>query len=246
MENAGRRVFGLAAAGFGLSYLVWRDFATVWQPVPADAPLHSGLVYVAAVAMLVGGAAMFLKRPSALAGFVLALVYGAFALLQAQQVIGSPGTEATWGGLAEEVALVIGALLVCDAASPNAVRAIALRLLFGLCAIVFGLTHFANLAATAGFVPGWFPGDGMFWAYATGFAHAAAGLALIVGYRPRLAARGLTAMFIGFGLFVWLPKLVAAPTDHVAWTGNIVNLALIGAAWLLADALSDARPAAEN
>lgn len=243
MESYGRRAFGLAAIGFGLTYLIWGDFATVWQPVPATAPLHAALVYVGAAAMLIAGGALFFRKAQPLAGFVLALIYGAFALLWVRQVIGSPLVEATWGSIAEDAALAAAALFVCrDADAPRADRATPLRIAFGLCAIVFSLTHFTYPAATAGFVPGWFPGSGVFWAYVTGFAHAAAGLALIVGFRPRLAAVGLTAMFAGFSLFVWLPRLLAAPTDHVAWTGNVMNLALVGAAWIVADALSNAQP----
>jgi hypothetical protein len=53
-----------------------------------------------------------------------------------------------------------------------------------------------------------------------------------------LAARLLTAMFVGFGLLVWLPRLFAAPETQVAWGGNIVNLALTAAAWTIADSLA--------
>jgi hypothetical protein len=50
-------------------------------------------------------------------------------------------------------------------------------------------------------------------------------------------------MFVGFGLLVWLPQLFAHPKDHMAWAGNGINLALVGAAWVVADAMARLRAA---
>jgi len=42
-------------------------------------------------------------------------------------------------------------------------------------------------------VPGWLPAGALFWAYATGVAHAAAGIAMISGVHRWLAAVLITA-----------------------------------------------------
>jgi hypothetical protein len=52
---------------------------------------------------------------------------------------------------------------------------------------------------------------------------------------------GLTTMLIGFGLLVWLPALFAHPHLLINWAGNAQNLAITGAAWIVADFLSQNR-----
>ena len=47
----------------------------------------------------------------------------------------------------------------------------------------------------------------------------------------------LTAMFLVFQVLVHAPVLIAAPHDHMSWTINAINLALTGAAWIVADSL---------
>jgi hypothetical protein len=42
-------------------------------------------------------------------------------------------------------------------------------------------------------------------------------------------------MFMLFGLLLWLPRLVSNPDDHLNWGGNAQNLAITGAAWIVAD-----------
>jgi hypothetical protein len=103
--------------------------------------------------------------------------------------------------------------------------------------VVFGVAHLIYVGETAAMVPNWLPPSPKFWALATGGAHLAAGLALMSGISAYLAARLATIMFVGFGLLVWLPRLVAQPTVHMAWSGNGVNLALVGAMWAVADAI---------
>jgi uncharacterized membrane protein YphA (DoxX/SURF4 family) len=79
-----------------------------------------------------------------------------------------------------------------------------------------------------------------FWAYATRVAHIAAGIAILTGVQARLAAIRLTAMFASFTSLVHVPMLLADPSNHWICNENAVNLALIGAAWVVADSL--ARP----
>ena len=45
----------------------------------------------------------------------------------------------------------------------------------------------------------------------------------------------LTAMIASFGLLANGPILVADPSSHWNWTESALNLALIGAAWVVAD-----------
>jgi hypothetical protein len=58
--------------------------------------------------------------------------------------------------------------------------------------------------------------------------------------QARLAAILLTVMFACFTPLVHVPMLLANPSSHWIWNENAVNIALVGAAWVIADSL--ARP----
>ena len=47
----------------------------------------------------------------------------------------------------------------------------------------------------------------------------------------------LTAMFLVFQVLVHIPVLIADPHSHMSWVINAINLALTGAAWIVADSL---------
>jgi hypothetical protein len=47
-------------------------------------------------------------------------------------------------------------------------------------------------------------------------------------------------MYVSFTLLVHGPMLLADPSSRMNWSENTLNLALIGAAWVVADSL--ARP----
>jgi hypothetical protein len=69
--------------------------------------------------------------------------------------------------------------------------------------------------------------------------HLLAGNAILSGILATLAARLLTAMIFGFGALVWAPALFAQPHVHIVWGGNAINLALMGAAWVVADSICE-------
>jgi hypothetical protein len=48
-------------------------------------------------------------------------------------------------------------------------------------------------------------------------------------------------MFASFTPLVHVPMLVADPSSVMNWTENAINLALIGAAWVVADSLAKPR-----
>jgi uncharacterized membrane protein YphA (DoxX/SURF4 family) len=146
-----------------------------------------------------------------------------------------------WGGwqaVAESTVMALGGLLAY-ARSPGAREAASLarlaRLVFGLCLIVFGVSHFVYVKLTASMVPAWLPPSQVVWAYLTGAAQIAAGVAMLSSVQARLAAILLTAMYASFSLLVHIPMLVGAPKSPDNWTENGINLVLTGAAWCLAD-----------
>jgi hypothetical protein len=56
----------------------------------------------------------------------------------------------------------------------------------------------------------------------------------------------LTAMLVVFGALVWMPALLAQPREHMVWAANSINLALIGAAWAVADSIASRRKQARD
>jgi uncharacterized membrane protein len=243
-RGIGRHVFGAGALILGLVGLWWRQFATVWQPVPDDITGRALLACAAAAVLVVTGAAMQGRRGRAIAGLAASALSAVFAALWVRRIVGFPGLLAVWLGCAEETALVIGGLLVylegrSDRRSARARRVLVVA--FGSCALLFGASHLVYVAETAAMVPSWILGGARFWAVVTGVFHIAAGLAVIIRVADLLAARLLAAMFAVFGALVWLPILVQSPTDHTAWAGNGLNLALVGAAWLVSETVARTR-----
>lgn len=244
MTNLGSRVYGIAAIVFGFVGLWWDDFAAVWQPVPDGIPGRRLFAYIAAVAFLAAGVAMQGRRTARVGSIVLMCLYSIFALFWLSRVIAYPHIFGTWSGTAEQLALVMGGLAIYASLDPQkealAMRlALLSRITFGVCAVAFGIAHFVYPSETAAMVPRWIPPGQRMWAFTTGGAHLLAGLAIVSGVQALLAARLLTAMIIGFGVFVWAPQLFTLPETHMAWAGNAVNLALAGAAWAIADSIAD-------
>jgi len=100
--------------------------------------------------------------------------------------------------------------------------------------LLFGGAHFFYMNMTVPLIPKWLPPSQVFWAYATGIGHIAAGLAILTGVQSRLAAILLTIMFASFTPLVHLPMLLADPSNRYIWSENALNLALTGAAWVVA------------
>ncbi len=247
MNNFGRRVYGLGAIALGLVGLAFGDFALVWQPVPPGVPDRAFLAYAVAAALALAGTAANFRRTAALGCAILTGLYAAFVLLlHGPRVLAHPLTFQPWAGVAEQLALAAaGVLALASVARLGAASAARLariaRAAFAICLVVFGLVHFVYPVATASYVPKWLPPGQLFWAYATGAAHITAGLALLAGVLARLSAILLTVMFVGFGLLVHAPLLLEGQFTHLAWAGNAMNLALIGAAWVVADSLGRRR-----
>lgn len=239
-------MFGGAAILIGAVGIAFGQLAGVWQPTPDMAERWSWFPYAIAAGFLIGGTLVQWPRTQAVGGFVLAALFGLFAVLWIKRILLLPLAFGTWGGFAEELSLVVAALLLAlrsEWREPWRRRPAldVLRVTYGICAIAFGFNHFFNMPQTSGMVPAWIPPGQHFWALATGIADVAAGLAIITLLLAPLAARLLTLMFASYSVFIWLPALFKTPAEHFPWAANAVNLALIAAAWVVGDALTARR-----
>ncbi len=177
----------------------------------------------------------------------LAVYYTLFVvvLMNGRVLLTDYAIYVTYENIAMQLAIAVGALIIFagSAAIDAAVAARLTRvgqLAFGVCALVFGGAHFVYMNMTAPMVPKWLPPSQVFWGYATGACFVAAGLAILSGVQARLAAILLTVMLALFGLLANLPILLADHLNHFNWTESAVNLAVVGAAWVLAESLGRA------
>jgi len=107
------------------------------------------------------------------------------------------------------------------------------RLCFGVSLPVFGLAHFIYHDFVASWVPRWIPFP-QFWAWFTGIAHAAAGLAILANVKARLAAILAAVMYGSWVLIVHIPRVAAAIHDPFEWNGIFVAMSLSASALLVA------------
>jgi uncharacterized membrane protein YphA (DoxX/SURF4 family) len=242
----GWRVYGLGLMTVGLASLAFGDFDP-GQPVPEHFPARIALAYAVGAFLVVAAAAVEWRRTTAWAAAALTFYYTLFVviLMNGRLLLTDYAVYVTYENIAMQLAIAAGALIIyATTARLDAALAARLthlgRLAFGVCALIFGGAHFAYLSYTAQLVPRWLPPSQVFWAYSTGVAFIAAGVAFLTGAQARLAAILLTAMLAAFGLLVNEPMLLADHASHFNWTESAVNLAVVGAAWVLSDSL--ARP----
>lgn len=221
--------YALGAIFLGFVTLAVHDFALQWQPVPEMVPARSSLAIISAAILIVGGLAAMRRS----GGWVRVMLPGFYALwvlvLHVPGFVAAPNVG-TLLGVAEILSLAAAGAALAPASAPGWLRPTA-RFLYGLCPLVFGLSHIVYAHFTSTMVPAWLPAP-LFWAYFTGAAHIAAGLAILSGLLARLAVRMLTLMCASFVLLIHIPGVIGAPADRLQWTMLAVALSITGGAWL--------------
>jgi uncharacterized membrane protein YphA (DoxX/SURF4 family) len=254
----GRILFAIAMLGLGVVTLACRDFALTWQPVPAWVPGRELLIYVSALCLLAGGVGILVEKIAARAALFLWFYLCVFWVLpHIVRLLPQLASVAKWLGFCETVGVMSGSwllwamLLRQDAVDPASARSrrdteSALRLarvVFGICCLVYGLSHFVYVDFTAAMIPRWLPLPRWI-AYATGAGHVTAGVGIIFGIFPRLAATFEAAMMSSFVVLLHIPSLWAtpppswAPTIRTELTPLFWACALAAAAWLVAQSFA--------
>lgn len=243
----GFRVWGVGIALIGAANLVLGDFSPS-QPVAQWLPGRWILVWAANVFLVVAGAAVQWRRlaPTAIAALTIYFGLVVAILMNGPVIVANASTYGAYFGAMTSLALAAaGLILLAERAKLGGTAAARLtqagQWIFAVCVLFFGGAHFVYLNLTVPLVPGWLPPSRLFWAYATGAGHILAGVAILTRIRARLAAILLTAMYASFTLLVHLPLVFSDPRNAYYWTENMITIALIGAAWVVADALAPRR-----
>lgn len=253
---AGRALFALAMAATGALSLVYGDFALQWQPFPAAIPARTLLAHGSGLLIVACAVGVCFKRSAVVSASLICVYQLVWAVLRVAEVPPGWFNIGRWLGFCEAFAILIAAgILLQSVASPtrsprsavHPIHSLALaQRLFGLCCIGFGLSHFAYAEFTAAMIPEWMPGR-VWLAYFTGAGHIAAGLGLLAGIVPRVAATLEAIMMSSFVVLVHVPSLIAAPpvdwapTGRIQWTALCMSASLAGSAWLVAGSIPERR-----
>jgi uncharacterized membrane protein len=216
----------------GILGLAKGDFAPVWPPVPKGVPVRELLIYLCAFVSLGAGVGLLWKRAAPLAARAwLAYLLLWLLLFRLPPLFVAPAAQDSWSSLGEMSVYVAGAWALHVATGGRGLRAA--RALYGLALIPFGVAHFTYANETAQLVPAWLPGH-LAWAYLTGVAYIAAGVAVLAGRCARQAA-ALSALQMGlFTLLVWVPIVIAGP-NAFQWSEFVISCVLTVSAWLVSD-----------
>ena len=227
--------------GLGIVGLVTGHFTPTWSGVPAGLPGRTALAYVCALVSLGCGVALVWPGQQYFAAVASRLLLAFFALwfvlFRVPPVLKDPTSSGNWWGCGESAVMGAAAWVLYArfnsgfATGERGVRIA--RMLLGLGVIPFGIAHFTFLERTVSLVPGYLPGH-LAWAYFTGGAFIAAGLGVLTGIYPRLAATLLLVQLVLFTLLVWVPILLGTPTAS-DWSEFIQSCALTAAVWVVAE-----------
>jgi uncharacterized membrane protein YphA (DoxX/SURF4 family) len=233
--NTNALPYALGAILLGAVGIWFHDFAMQWQPVPAGFPMRTPFAIVTGLLLILGGGETLSGKFARAGAILLLTIYGLWVLiLHVPLIVTKPTDLGTWNGVAEIVLMTAGAVaLYAGSRGTRGRLATVVCLVTGFCALVFGATHFKYAQFTATMVPAWIPPNQIFWAYATGVAHVAAGLSLVSGIRAQLGATLLAVMMAVFVVLVHIPRVYASPGEQLEWIMLGVALSLSGAAWLV-------------
>jgi hypothetical protein len=244
IASTGRAIFAVTMIGLGIIGLLHPNFVPVWNPAPK---VSAGglLVSLSSLISLSAGFGLLNRRMAGAAARLLLATFLLWLLLfRLPNFLLVPAFEACWSVFPLAVMLAAAWVLYVWFATDwdrkylsfviggNGLRIA--HTLYGLSLIFFGAAHFIDVKDTLSLIPNWLPGH-LFWAYFTGCAFIAAGVAALTGICARLAVTLSVLQLALFLVLVWLPIIATGSKNPFQWSETILNVALLAGGWVVAD-----------
>ena len=223
----------------------------VKESVPSWMPVRWFWPYFVGCALVVAATSLTLMKFVRLSSTLLALMFSLFVcMIYVPSALENPTERFAWSLLLRDLSFAAGAWslagLYSRASSPQQSKWMILfgRIAIAIAAIFFGVEHFLHPNSAPGIplpmmTPTWVPFPNL-WAYLAGAILLAAGIALALNKKRRIAATSIGALMTTLTVFLYLPILILARGESEVIVGlNYVadTLLYAGAALLLASAL---------
>ena len=246
----GRLFFAIPLAVFGSEHFtITANVATL---VPSWIPWHTFWVYLVGVAFICAALSIAVNVKARLAAALVGMTMLIFVFaMDMPAAVASPGNRFFWALALRELAFSGGAFAFAmrplgtrPSQTPTwstAILAAIPRFFVGIPSLVYGVLHLLHPTHVPGVplqlvTPDWIPGR-IALSYFVGVILILAGVCLLVNKKARIAATtlGLTILLTVF--WIYLPMLVAAPTDIVALNYFFDTMLFCGAILMLANAI---------
>jgi uncharacterized membrane protein len=239
--------FAAPMAVFGGEHLtVANDIATA---IPHWIPAHLFWTYLVGVALISAALSTVTKRLSGLAATLLGIMLFCFVLLiHIPRLASNPSDRIMLAVILRDLAFSAGAFALASTRANEAWRSLGqkaatvARYVVGSAALFFGVEHFLHpqfvpVVPLGLAMPAWIPWH-RFWAYSVGAMLLAAGLAMLTNWHARRMTTWLGIVVFGGVLLVYLPILLAHPSDiAVAMNYFADTLAVAGNFLILAGSM---------
>jgi uncharacterized membrane protein len=235
-------------AVFGADHFIAPTF--VAAIVPSWIPGHLFWTYFVGVALFAAALSLATNRYATLAATLLGTMLFLFVvLIHVPEVAAKPGDRIVHAVVLRDLSFSAGAFALAIAQarelSSNRVKILttAVRLAIGITTVYFGVEHFLHpqhvpVVPLAQLMPTWIPAHA-FIAYFTGIVMVGCGLSMIVNWNARAAAIWLGIVVLAIVLLIYLPIVLAKPSDIANGLNYMVDtLAFSGSVLLLAEALA--------
>ena len=246
----GRLFFAIPLAVFGSEHFTLT--ANIATLVPSWIPAHTFWVYLVGVAFLCAALSITVLVQARLSAALVGMTLLIFVLIMdIPSVVANPGNRFFWALALRQLAFSGGAFAFAMSlwstrpmqpshAQPSALTAIP-RFFVGVPSLFYGVEHLLHPEYVPGIplqklTPDWIPGR-IVLSYFVGVILILAGVCLLMNKKSRMAATSLALTILLTVLWIYLPMLLAAPTDVVALNYFFDTLLFCGAILLLANAI---------
>ena len=239
-KTLGRIFVACSLVVFGIQHLIYGGFVATL--VPAFMPGRLFWAYFVGVAFFAAAIGILTKMLARPAATMMGVMFFLFVvLLHIPRIVGNSSNGNEWTSGFVALAMCGGAWVLANASHleerEKADPFLKLgRYFFALAFVAFGIQHFVYARFVAGLGPPWYLGRSL-WMCLIGVAFVAAGAAILLGQKARLAATFLATVSFLFFLLLYIPRIVAQLHNPGPWTSGFEILALSGGALVLASTL---------